>query len=249
MARQEGVFPFTGKLGKVVGIRGKNNKFFIRTLPDITPEQRAKDPVYEPCRKAATKFGEHAHLGTYIRHCLAAYLELMADGKLNNRLVQKITDARKQMMKDTPDAPLDIRRIAPAFRRFSLREDFCLNEIAPFKPDWTPAEENDTVLLHIPKLVPKGSRWRKVNPEIIRWHLAYIPLPAVLGQDITHPNRFFFSEWMDIDAVEPLVFALPKPKPSDSPALVALGYEAAQGNAELFYSLRTLGAMEILDIL
>src|SRR5688572_18963861 len=131
MARQEGIFNFRGKLGNVVGVKTKNG-YFVRSLPDVPPEERASSPAYEPCRKSSGRFGENSTFGTYVRHTLADYLEFMADGGLNNRLLSMISAAREWCMKDNPNAPLDFRKIAPGLKRFSLRKGLCLNDIAIF---------------------------------------------------------------------------------------------------------------------
>lgn len=247
MAKQHGIIHFTGRLGDVVGFKSKSGDYFLRRHHQVSKEEWENDPRRAPNRKAAANFGSDSRFVTYIRHSLDPFLSLMADGRLHNRLQAQVAQARARCMRDNPQASLDLRKIAPAFSRFSLRKDMVLNDIALMQPEWRSLEDG-TRILHIPKFKPSKNKWSRVHVEILRWHIALIPFHESEADAEVLAPQYLQSRWMPPSAISDVEFQIEIPK-NAPPILVALGLEPAQGTPENHYPLRTLAVMEILEII
>ncbi len=78
MAKQTGLFKFTGKLDNVIGYR-RNGVHFVRSMPATVKQSTAT-------RRASRNFGVASGKGKLIRRALLPYLHLRYDGTLVNRL-------------------------------------------------------------------------------------------------------------------------------------------------------------------
>lgn len=78
MAIQTGIFPFSGKLGHVIGYR-RNGIYYLRSMPDTVQQTTAT------C-KAARDFGVASRKGKLIRRAITPHLNINRDGSLGNRL-------------------------------------------------------------------------------------------------------------------------------------------------------------------
>lgn len=87
MATQTGLFPFTGRVGNVIGYR-RNGKYFFRSMPEKVNRSEAS-------RRAAKDFGIASRNGSLIRHAFKNELDIRCNGTLTNRLnkalIQKST--------------------------------------------------------------------------------------------------------------------------------------------------------------
>lgn len=78
MAKQTGLFPFTGKIGNVVGY-ADGKKYFMRSAPaKVSQTMRTK--------KAASDFGIASGGGRLIRHALRGALDILYDTTVTNQL-------------------------------------------------------------------------------------------------------------------------------------------------------------------
>ncbi|MGX5817369.1 hypothetical protein ACWKWU_04185 [Chitinophaga lutea] len=78
MAIQTGIFPFTGKLGGVIGYR-RDGQYLLRSMPEqVRLSPRSK--------RSARYFGQASRLGAKVRAALRPLLHLPSDGRLVNRL-------------------------------------------------------------------------------------------------------------------------------------------------------------------
>lgn len=78
MAIQTGIFPFSGKLGQVIGYR-RNGIYYLRSMPEAVRQTTAT-------RKAARDFGMASRKGKLIRRAITPLLNIHRDGSLVNRL-------------------------------------------------------------------------------------------------------------------------------------------------------------------
>jgi hypothetical protein len=78
MAIQTGIFPFSGKLGQVIGYR-RNGIHYLRSMPATVRQTTAT-------RKAAREFGVASRKGKLIRRAITPHLNINRDGSLVNRL-------------------------------------------------------------------------------------------------------------------------------------------------------------------
>ncbi|PSL25041.1 hypothetical protein [Chitinophaga ginsengisoli] len=78
MAKQNSLFPFTRKLGKVIGYE-RNGKFFLRKMPEFVRQNAAT-------RSAAQRFGIASKKGALIRHTFYTDLDIRCDDGHINRL-------------------------------------------------------------------------------------------------------------------------------------------------------------------
>jgi hypothetical protein len=85
MAKQTGLFKFTGKLDNVIGYR-RNGVHFVRSMPDKVRQSSAT-------RKASRHFGAASRKGKLIRKAITPYLDLRYDGSLVNRLNKALVQA------------------------------------------------------------------------------------------------------------------------------------------------------------
>lgn len=87
MAKQTGLFKFTGKLDNVIGYR-RNGTHFVRSMP-------AKVHQTAPTRQASRNFGIASRKGRLIRKAFAGQLDVRHDGTLVNRLNKALILAGK----------------------------------------------------------------------------------------------------------------------------------------------------------
>ncbi|PWV56345.1 hypothetical protein [Chitinophaga sp. S165] len=85
MARQNSLFPFTGKLGNIIGYR-RNGKYFLRGVPEVVRQTPAT-------RSAAYRFGVASRLGALIRHTFYNDLDIACDSGHINRLNKALVTA------------------------------------------------------------------------------------------------------------------------------------------------------------
>jgi hypothetical protein len=87
MAKQTGLFKFTGKLDNVIGYR-RNGVHFVRSMPEKVQQTAAT-------KRAARNFGIISRKGKLIRKALIPYLEMRYDGTIVNRLNKALLQAGK----------------------------------------------------------------------------------------------------------------------------------------------------------
>lgn len=78
MARQNSLFPFTGKLGNVIGYE-RNGRYFLRSMPETVQQTIAT-------RRAARRFGIASRKGALIRNAFYNELDIRCDSSHVNRL-------------------------------------------------------------------------------------------------------------------------------------------------------------------
>lgn len=86
MAKQTGLFQFTGKLGNVIGYR-RNGNYFVRSMP-VTVQQTSAT------RRASRNFGIASRKAKLIRQAIMPQLDLNYDGSLVNRLNKTLIQAK-----------------------------------------------------------------------------------------------------------------------------------------------------------
>ena len=82
MGQQNSIFPFTGKLGNLIGYR-RNGKYLLRSMPRIVRQTAAT-------RRAAQRFGMASKKGRLIRTAFTAELDICADSTHGNRLTKTL---------------------------------------------------------------------------------------------------------------------------------------------------------------
>ncbi|QEH40614.1 hypothetical protein [Chitinophaga sp. XS-30] len=85
MAKQTGLFIFTGKLDNVIGYE-RNGRHFIRSMPAQVRQTTAS-------RQAARQFGAASRKGRLIRKACCGLLDVPYDGSLVNRLNSTLVKA------------------------------------------------------------------------------------------------------------------------------------------------------------
>ncbi|HEY1201869.1 MAG TPA: hypothetical protein VGE79_12845 [Niastella sp.] len=85
MAKQNGLFKFTGKLDNVIGYRRKG-VYCVRTMPEKVTQSAAT-------RRAAKRFGIVSRKGKLIRRAVRPYLDTHYDGTFVNRLNRALIQA------------------------------------------------------------------------------------------------------------------------------------------------------------
>jgi len=85
MAKQNGLFKFTGKLDNVIGYRRKG-VYCVRTMPETVRQSSAT-------RQAAKRFGMASRKGKLIRRAVRPYLDTHYDGTIINRLNSTLIQA------------------------------------------------------------------------------------------------------------------------------------------------------------
>jgi len=78
MAKQTGLFQFTGKLANLIGYR-RNGMYFVRTMPQTVRQTVAT-------KRAARNFGISSRKAKLIRRALTPHVDIAYDGSLVNRL-------------------------------------------------------------------------------------------------------------------------------------------------------------------
>lgn len=78
MAKQNSLFPFTSKLGNVIGYE-RNGQYFLRSMPEMVRQNAAT-------RRAAQRFGIASRKSALIRHAFYADLDIRCDSGHINRL-------------------------------------------------------------------------------------------------------------------------------------------------------------------
>jgi hypothetical protein len=91
MAKQTGLFKFTGKLDNVIGYR-RNGIHFVRSMPAVVRQTTAT-------RQASRNFGMASRKGKLVRKAFAGQLDVRSDGTLVNRLNKTLIQAGLQGMK------------------------------------------------------------------------------------------------------------------------------------------------------
>lgn len=86
MAKQTGLFQFTGKLGNMIGYR-RNGNYFVRSMP-VTVKQTSAT------RQASRNFGIASRKAKLIRQAIMPQLDLNYDGSLVNRLNKTLIQAK-----------------------------------------------------------------------------------------------------------------------------------------------------------
>ncbi|GEP95709.1 hypothetical protein [Chitinophaga cymbidii] len=87
MAKQTGLFIFTGKLDNVIGYE-RNGQHFIRSMPARVRQTTAT-------RQASMQFGAASRKGKLIRKACCGLLDTPYDGSLVNRLNKALIKARR----------------------------------------------------------------------------------------------------------------------------------------------------------
>ena len=85
MAKQTGLFKFTGKLDNVIGYR-RNGVHFVRSMPEKVQQTAAT-------KRAARNFGIISRKGKLIRRALVPLLDMRCNGTLVNRLNKTLIQA------------------------------------------------------------------------------------------------------------------------------------------------------------
>ncbi|QEC44155.1 hypothetical protein [Pseudobacter ginsenosidimutans] len=88
MAKQTGQFPFTGRIGNVIGYK-RNGVHFIRSMPDEVQQTIAT-------RKAAKNFGIASSKGSLVRRAFAQHLDVYGDRGRVNRLNKTLIESEIQ---------------------------------------------------------------------------------------------------------------------------------------------------------
>ena len=91
MAKQTGLFKFTGKLDNVIGYR-RNGVHFLRSMPAAVRQTKAT-------RQASRNFGIASRRGKLVRKAFAGQLDMRSDGTLVNRLNKALIQSGLQGMK------------------------------------------------------------------------------------------------------------------------------------------------------
>ncbi|MCF6404399.1 hypothetical protein L3C95_15990 [Chitinophaga filiformis] len=78
MAKQTSLFPFTRKLGNVIGYE-RNGQYYLRSMPEFVRQNAAT-------RRAAQRFGIASSKGALIRHTFYPDLDIRCDSGHINRL-------------------------------------------------------------------------------------------------------------------------------------------------------------------
>ncbi|WP_295118578.1 hypothetical protein [uncultured Chitinophaga sp.] len=78
MAKQQGIFPFTGKLGNVIGYYA-NGQYITRSAPGEVRQTQAT-------RYASKDFGNASKAAATLRHAIAREIDLRHDSSFTNRL-------------------------------------------------------------------------------------------------------------------------------------------------------------------
>ena len=78
MARQTSLFPFTRRLGNLIGYE-RNGEYFLRKMPEVVRQTAAT-------RRAAQRFGVASKKGGLIRHAFYDDLDIHCDSSHINRL-------------------------------------------------------------------------------------------------------------------------------------------------------------------
>jgi hypothetical protein len=85
MGKQSSLFPFTGKLGNVIGYQ-RNGQYFLRSMPEIVRQTVAT-------RRAARRFGMASKKGALLRNAFYDDLDIRCDSSHINRLTRVLIGA------------------------------------------------------------------------------------------------------------------------------------------------------------
>jgi hypothetical protein len=91
MAKQKGLFKFTGKLDNVIGY-WRNGTYCLRSMPDTVRQTAAT-------REASRNFGMASRRGKLVRRAFTGQLDVRTDGTLVNRLNKTLVQSGLQGMK------------------------------------------------------------------------------------------------------------------------------------------------------
>ncbi len=111
MAKQTGLFKFTGKLDNVIGYR-RNGVHFVRSMPETVKQTQAT-------RRAAREFGMASRKGRLIRRAITPYLG-RPDGTVVNRLNKALVQLPKGLLQ--------------GIEGFSFNRHTRLDKLLPLKP-------------------------------------------------------------------------------------------------------------------
>lgn len=129
MAKQTGLFKFTGKLDNVIGYR-RNGIYFVRSMP-------AKVHQTAPTRQASRSFGIASRKGRLIRQAFAGQLDVRHDGTLVNRLNKALILAGKDNLQ--------------GIKGFRFNKHTGLEKLLPIQPSIT----QDGIITIPPQSLPK----------------------------------------------------------------------------------------------
>lgn len=85
MAKQTGQFPFTGRIGNVIGYK-RNGAHFMRSMPEEVRQTVAT-------RKAAKNFGMASSKGSLLRRAFAQHIDVIGDKGRVNRLNKTLIES------------------------------------------------------------------------------------------------------------------------------------------------------------
>ncbi|WP_089804236.1 hypothetical protein [Chitinophaga sp. YR627] len=94
MALQTSIFPFTGRLGNMIGYR-RNGKYYLRSMPQKVRQTKAT-------RSAAKRFGIASKRGALLRRSIYGELDISCDSTHVTRLTAALVNANVNNLTNIP---------------------------------------------------------------------------------------------------------------------------------------------------
>ncbi|MGX5818825.1 hypothetical protein ACWKWU_11550 [Chitinophaga lutea] len=231
MAKQTGVIPFKGKLGKVVGFQ-LNGEWLLRSLPEHVRQTRRT-------RRAARQFGKASRLGATMRHALRPHQHIPPQPAAINKLNKALL---KILQQDDLHAQ---KRFIPRF--FDALKGFAFTPHCPLISllHDTPTVSRDTsgdILVHIPAMKEPGGNL----------HATHLLVQAIALSTDGASAQTSASEPMLLEAFQPCeAFTLTIPRPAAGVTCVVLEAVPIQLLGDQLYVLknRNFIASEIIAVL
>jgi hypothetical protein len=96
MGRQEGIIPFTGRVGKLSFYKTKEDGYLVRKKSGVSRKRMMTDPAYARTRENIAEFGRGAQATKLVRRAFISFIKTAADTRVTSRLTRVIMKIIKE---------------------------------------------------------------------------------------------------------------------------------------------------------
>jgi hypothetical protein len=197
MAKQKGIMPFTGSLGKVTG-RQVNGEFILQTKSTLTAERVKTDPKFAGSRKMYNEFGLANKGSKMLRKVFKTAILDCYDNKLRDRLVKKL----RKMITEDPISSKGERNLLCGniglLNGFWWNKNISISHAIATDYKVSVDRKSGIVKFHIPSFVPKYALTGMINAT----HYRIIASAAEMNWKEDGPlAKLFTTDYMPFNEV------------------------------------------------
>jgi hypothetical protein len=249
MARQRGLFPFTGTMGGYTGWRNKNGDYFVKQKSKLDKKKIDKNPNMAPQKNMRKYFTLASKLSTEIRTSLQPFINQLHESDLHHKLTELCMEALYARHPKKCPAQYDLTALPEHIAGYRLSSQRNLFTHAPGLILKQAEGEDGWMDLHIGGWILPDKQINESGATHLRWQVV---ITAITGKEhIPQRNKIIRSEWMDIHKPQPWdcgieygPFLLP-----DGGVIIALVLDTAQFTCGEYYTMESIKAMNILTLI